>query len=232
MGRLRRLLGRLRGGADLARREAESDRFLTAVHGLIHVGANTGQEREIYARHRLAVLWIEPIPEVFAQLRKNIAAFPQQRAVEALVTDADGERYEFHVANNRGESSSVLALAEHKDVWPKVEYTRTIVLESRTLPSLLARERLDPVDYDALVLDTQGSELLVLRGAEALLEGFRFIKTEVPDFEAYAGCCKLADIEAFLSQRGYREIARRTFATRAAGGCYYDVVYERCPGLE
>ena len=63
---------------------------------------------------------------------------------------------------------------------------------------MLARERIDRARYDALVMDTQGSELLVLRGAEPVLEHFRFIKTEVPDFEAYAGCAQLDDIERFL----------------------------------
>ena len=33
---------------------------------------------------------------------------------------------------------------------------------------LLEREGIDPQRYDALVMDTQGSELLVLRGAEPL----------------------------------------------------------------
>ena len=61
------------------------------------------------------------------------------------------------------------ALKEHRDVWPKVDFTKTITLRSSTLATLLARERIDPQRYDALVMDTQGSELLVLqrRGARA-----------------------------------------------------------------
>jgi hypothetical protein len=92
---------------------------------------------------------------------------------------------------------------------------------------LLARERIDVDRYDALVMDTQGSELLVLRGAQPLLERFSFVKTEVPDFEAYAGCAKLDEIDGFLTERGYTEIARNWFASRPGGGRYYDVVYNR-----
>jgi FkbM family methyltransferase len=203
----------------------DPNRFLRSARGVVHVGANVGQERRLYDGYGLDVLWIEPIPDVFAALLANIAGFPRQRALERLVTDRDDTPYEFHVANNDGQSSSILELKEHRDVWPKVAFTRTIKLQSSTLATLFARERIDVTRYDALVMDTQGSELLVLRGAEPLLGGFKFIKTEVPDFEAYAGCAKLEDIEGYLGPRGYAEIARYRFASRPGGGHYYDVLY-------
>lgn len=205
----------------------DPNRFLRSVRGVVHVGANVGQERELYRRHDLDVLWIEPIPEVFATLAANLAEFPRQRAIQALVTDRDGESYQFNVANNGGESSSILALKEHRDVWPKVDFTSTIALQSSTLATVLARELIDATRYDALIMDTQGSELLVLKGAEPILAQFRFIKTEVPDFEAYEGCARLDDIERFLVARGYKELARHRFASRTAGGSYFDVVYGR-----
>ena len=205
----------------------DPNRFLRTARGVVHVGANVGQERFLYDRRGLDVLWIEPIPEVFAALQANIASFPRQRAIECLVTDRDGAEYEFNVANNGGESSSILALKEHRDVWPKVEFTSTIRLRSSTLATLLARENVDLDRYDALIMDTQGSELLVLKGAEPVLERFRFIKTEVPDFEAYAGCARLDELARFLRERGFAELSRHRFATRAGGGSYFDVVYGR-----
>jgi FkbM family methyltransferase len=203
----------------------DPDRFLRSARGVVHVGANIGQERNLYRRYGLEVLWIEPIPEVFATLVANIAGFPRQRALQYLLTDRDDVPCELHVANNDGGSSSILDLKEHLDVWPKVQFTRTIMLESCTLATLIARERIDLARYDALVMDTQGSELLVLRGAEPVLGRFKFVKSEVPDFEAYAGCARLEDIERFLVERGYEELTRHRFATRAGGGNYYDVVY-------
>ena len=203
----------------------DPDRFLRSASGVVHVGANVGQERKLYRRYGLEVLWIEPIPEVFATLTANIAGFPRQRALERLLTDRDDASYEFHVANNDGGSSSILDLKEHREVWPKVTFTRTITLKSCTLATLIAREKIEIARYDALVMDTQGSELFVLRGAEPLLGHFKFVKTEVPDFEAYAGCAKLDDIERFLLERGYEELTRNHFASRAGGGNYFDVVY-------
>ena len=61
--------------------------FLTKVRGVIHVGANDGSERYVYAEYGLKVIWIEPIPEVFQQLVENIRSFPDQKAINALITN-------------------------------------------------------------------------------------------------------------------------------------------------
>lgn len=201
--------------------------FLRNVRGVIHVGANTGQERELYAQYRLNVLWIEPIDEVFAALERNIASLPEQRAIQALVTDRDGGEYTFNVASNTGASSSILPLKLHADVWPDVTFTKTVAMRSTTLPSLLRRHAVDLRLYDALVMDTQGSELLVLEGAEPLLGGFKYVRTEVADFEAYENCCQLADVESFLASHGFREQVRKGIARHPQGGGYYDIVYGR-----
>ncbi len=207
--------------------ERNPHRYLRKVSGVIHVGANVGQERELYDRYGLDVVWIEPNPEVFEKLRDNLAAFPRQRALQYLVSDRDGAEHEFHVANNEGASSSMLDLKLHKEVWPEVAYVKTLALRGITLATLVDRERIDLRRYAALVLDAQGAELMVLKGAGRLLEHFDWIQLEVPDFEAYEGCCQLEDVRAFLLPLGYREILLRRFGRRPGGGCYYDYVYQR-----
>ena len=201
--------------------------FLKEVSGVVHVGANLGQERELYSTHGLSVVWIEPIPEVFTQLNTNIRGCKNQLAFQALVTDVDDKEYEFHIANNDGASSSILELKQHKDIWPSVHYTTTVFLKSITLATLFKKEHIDASKYQALIMDTQGSELLVLRGSLPVLNGFEFIKTEVPDFESYEGCCQLSDINEFMIEHGYKEFSRNKFASRAEGGNYFDIVYKR-----
>jgi FkbM family methyltransferase len=205
----------------------DHDRFLRNVSGVIHVGANAGQERELYADYGLRVIWIEPIPEVFEELKANVADFSQQLAFRGLVTDKDNMEYQFHIANNDGHSSSILDLNLHKDIWPQVAYEKTITLRSKTLPSLLEEEHVDCSEYDSLIMDTQGSELLVLKGAVSILENFTYIKVEVPDFESYTDCCQLVDIASFMARHGYGEFSRFKFAERPNGGSYYEIVYKR-----
>ncbi len=201
------------------------DKLLKKVKGVIHVGANTGQERELYAQYGLSVVWIEPIPEIFEKLQLNLVGIPKQVALEGLVTDQDDMEYHFHLANNNGASSSILDLNLHQDIWPEVGYEKTINIYSRKL-SLLNDNNINISEYDMLVIDTQGSELLVLKGAVTILQNFTFIQTEVPDFEAYKGCCQLKDLQSFLEKFGYKEISRNKFATHPNGGSYYDIIFK------
>jgi len=203
----------------------DPDSFLNHARGVIHVGANLGQERDIYAARKLNVLWIEPIPDVFRRLTLLIAPFSNQKALCELITDTDGQEHVFHISNNGGTSSSILELGEHKRLWPDISYTTDITLKSVRLSTLARRESIDMSAYDALVMDTQGSEMLVLKGAIEILSNFRFIKTEVADFEPYKGCCRLPEMDKFFQNCGYRRVATRLFAYKAGIGSYYDVLY-------
>lgn len=201
--------------------------FLPLLRGVIHVGANSGQERALYDSYRLPVLWIEPIPEVFATLQRNIASYPDQRAVQALVADTDGAEVDFHIASNEGASSSMLEMASHKDIWPTVGFNRSVRMTTRTLVAVVSSAGVDMARYNGLIMDTQGSELLVLQGAVPLLHHFDFVKTEVADFESYKGCCQLSDLGRFMDQHGFDEFARHRFRNLEPGKAYYDVVYRR-----
>ena len=201
--------------------------YFKDIIGIIHVGANTGQEIELYAKYNLSVLWIEPIPEIFAKLQSNLAGFPKQTALEGLVTDVNNKEYDFHLASNGGASSSILEFDLHKDIWPDVTFKKTIKLYSKTLSTLLSDNKIDITPYDMLIIDTQGSELLVLEGAQTILHQFRYIQTEVADFEAYKGCCQLKDLALFLGKHGYSEVFRKKTAMHPDGGKYFDIIYKR-----
>ncbi len=203
------------------------DFFLRRVSGLVHVGAHVGQECDLYAEHGLNVLWIEPNPEIFQTLSKALKSYPKQTALSYLITDADDKDYSLHISSNCGASSSILELGAHKEIWPEVTFTEEIPLKSITLSSLVKRERVDLGLYDALVMDTQGSELLVLKGAADILDRFKFIKTEAADFEVYKGCCTVADLDVFLTAHGFRRVCKKQFAHKSGVGSCYDVVYSR-----
>jgi FkbM family methyltransferase len=199
------------------------DRFLAACRSIVHVGANTGAERHLYDSTGLKVVWVEPIPEVFAELQRNLRGFRGQEARMGLAAETTGRKATFHVANNGGASSSMFDFADHSRLWPEVSFVERIELETVRLDDLLAAV----AGVDALVLDTQGAELLVLQGAERLIGSCRFIKAEAADFESYCGGCTLDDLDAFLQSRGFVERSRNNFASAAGVGRYFDVIWER-----
>lgn len=215
----------------IARRMEElNPKHLRECKGVIHVGANVGQERFEYAKRRLPVIWIEPIPEIFSQLQRNIAPYPEQSAYRRLITDSDGRDYSFNVASNAGASSSILALGEHKTVWPGVDYVETLAMQSISLDSFMRKEAVPSSKFDTLVLDTQGSELLVLKGGVRTLAKMKWVKVEAADFDSYIGCAKADEIDAFMLGQGFRVLQRTRFPDLGKVGTYYDITYVRETG--
>lgn len=191
--------------------------------GIIHIGANKGQEAEEYSPRD--VLWIEPIPCIFEILKKTISKYDNQIAINSLVTDKDDVEYDFHIASNSNhQSSSILDLKLHKKIWPKIHYIETIKLNSKTLPTIIKNNDIDISKYDTIVLDTQGSELLILKASISILKKIRHIVLEVADFESYKDCCTVKDIENFFSSVGF-ERKRLTPFKRRSNLTYYEAEY-------
>lgn len=201
--------------------------FLNRVDGVIHVGANSGQERNDYHELGLDVIWVEPIPGTFERLRNNLNGFPRQRAFKYLVTDRDGAEYTFYLANNEEAASSILPFGRVQELYPEVQYTSEIALTGITLASLVMKEGINLEHYQALILDTQGSELMILRGASEILNHFQFIRAEVADFEAYKGCCVLSEMVEFMQANGFREQHRDVIRSSSSVGAYYEITFER-----
>ena len=222
-------------GANLAKRAvrsvrrlftADPDKFLRDCKAIVHVGANAGQERDLYKSHDLRVFWIEPIPAIYERLVNNLRSYPKQTAIRALLADTPDQSVKLNISNNYGASSSIFDFALHKDIWPEVDYVDSLEMRTDTLDRLLERGFISGA-IDALVLDTQGSELLVLKGSEAALGTVRYVKTEAADFESYRGGATAAEFEEFLNERSFGLIRSTIFARHPNGGNYCDLVFRK-----
>lgn len=203
------------------------------LKGVIHVGANTGQETEdsginFYNVYNLNVIWVEPIKPIFDILHTNISNYPKQKAFNELVTDQDNKEYDFYITSNNGESSSIFDFGEVTKAWPNLSIVDNIKLKSKTLSTLLKENDIDIGDYDCLTLDTQGSELLVLKGGMDILGKIKYVNMEVADFDSYKGCCKLEEVEDFFKDINYKRIELLPWNVQNVEGDYYTAVYMRC----
>lgn len=203
--------------------------YLQNSHGILHIGANHGGEQRLYDRADLDVIWVEAIPQVFQKLTANIAMYPRQRPLNYLLSDRDGETMTFNVADNGGASSSIFEFADHKKLWPTVGFAEKIELVSYTLPTMIAREAIDLAQYDALLLDTQGAELLILQGGASCLSAFRYIMAEAADFPSYEGGAMLDEIVAFLGEHGFSVHSMEKFGSLEGVGNYFNVLFHRQP---
>lgn len=202
------------------------DKHRIAPRGVIHIGAHEGREAGSYAAMGLdAMLFVEANPIVYRTLERNLQNYPQARAFNVAMSDSDGLAT-LHVTS-MDQSSSILPLGQHSDIYPSIVETTTIEVPARTLDSLLSENGIDARNYNILNLDIQGAELLALRGAERTLAHIDAINTEINYAELYRGGAHIDAMDAFLDAHGFTRVATTTPFHPTWG----DALYIRKPAL-
>ncbi|MDP4023887.1 FkbM family methyltransferase [Methylobacterium sp. NEAU 140] len=171
------------------------------VEGILHVGANEGQERNDYAANGASpCLYVEPVDSAFAILKANLADLPFHTAIQAVCAERAGDAVLFNVASNDGQSSSLFALGAHAEHHPDIVYTGVQRMVTTTVDQIVAEHSPGRVP-NLLVVDAQGADLRVLRGATGSLPHVDGVYVEVSQTPLYEGGCTLEEITAFL--RGF-----------------------------
>jgi FkbM family methyltransferase len=185
------------------------DLGLEPPRGVLQVGASYGQEMAWFLENGItAGIFIEPLLEPFQALSKTCMQLPNFVAVNALCAEETGQKVTFHVASNGGMSSSMLKPLNHLTEFDFVSFDQRIEIVTNRLDHVVAFLRqnghaavCDRVDL--LYMDTQGAELKVLRGAGPVLDGIRYVVTEVTRNQLYAGSPSLGELMAFLEPLGF-----------------------------
>lgn len=167
--------------------------------GVLHIGAHVGQEASTYATAGKKVLWVEAIPDVHKALVANLTPFSDQRSLNALLGDEE-KLVTFHLAENRGESSSLFQFSKSSRFG--VRMSGVLQLQMRRLDSILTPRDIRE-SYSHWVVDVQGAELLVLKGAGLLLNECISLDVEVSTYETYEGGAQLDQITKHLVEFGF-----------------------------
>lgn len=156
-----------------------SDRYSIEVGGIVHVGAHVGQEVDSYLELTSNIVLWEPLPSMVAQLR---ASWPALTIVQAAAWDSK-DTLAFYVTSFL-EGSSLMVPIEHE------------VIETTEVQAMRLDE--SPADdCNVLVVDTQGSELKVLMGAE--LSRYDLVIVETNDRKRYDGAPLRQEIIDYMS---------------------------------
>lgn len=181
--------------------------------GILHIGGHLGQESHWYASLGKPVVWFEAMPAAAQRLRTTIAGYADQSVVEACLSDVDGAEIDFHVsANNDGASSSMFefgsASAGPRSMWPDVDLRMVDTLRLRTsrFDTIVREQALDLRSFDHWIVDVQGAELLVLRGAEQSLSHCRSLVVEASSIDVYSGGAQWPQLRDFLQERGFEPL--------------------------
>jgi FkbM family methyltransferase len=190
--------------------------------GVLHIGANTGQEVNDYYNNGVnKTLWIEADPSLMTSLDKNIKSFKNAMAINACLTDKDNETVEFNISNNEGQSSSILELQTHKTAHPEVHYVKKIKLNSIRLDSLFKKNNLNINEYEFVNIDIQGAELLCLKGFGDLLNSVKYIYLEVNDDYLYSNCALYPEIVEYLKTYGFEPKEKKMAGNFGWGDAFF-----------
>ncbi len=174
------------------------------IYGIIHVGANMGQESVHYAEHGIVpCLYVEPVDSTFERLKSNIAGRAGHYPIQAVCSETYGETVEFNISSNDGLSSSLLGLGRHATLLPDIKYIGTQRMQTTTVDRLL--ESLDlTVAPNLMVIDTQGAELKVLKGSAESLKKMDAVFVEISETPLYDGGATHDEVTDLLRQFGFR----------------------------
>jgi FkbM family methyltransferase len=177
-------------------------RLSTQLKVLCVIGAHRFEELRLINRVFPALRHIylfEPQAEPLAALERLAEQDSRIKVFPFAVSDTDGVA-SFNVASNNGESSSLLKLGSHRELFPEVTMRAIIEVPTRRLDSVLAEHGLETPDV--MIVDVQGAEYLVLKSfSSVVLDGLRLIYTEVSTEALYESAGLLSDVEALLSSR-------------------------------
>ena len=171
---------------------------------ILHIGANRGQEVILYNRLGIEGWHIEAIPSVYEDfLLPACKNFSNQHAINALLSNTDGNIVKFNIASNQGQSSSILDFGRHALAYPSIKYIETIDLETKTINTLISNGTI-PHSIEFLVIDAQGAEAMILDGAQSLLASNSLLgcQIETAVVPLYEGGATFIDICQRLSHFG------------------------------
>lgn len=177
--------------------------------GIIHIGAHLGEEKAEYNRLSLKnkTIWFEANPELYNDLKKNVgddiiiseALFDKNIKHNFNITKSEG------LPNNK-QSSSLKELDYHLIAHPNVSVSKTIEIDTITMVDAVKKYKININNYDFINIDTQGSELEILKGFNNLLNNIMYIYSEINVKPLYKDIALIDELDKFLFSKGFKRV--------------------------
>jgi FkbM family methyltransferase len=177
----------------------------TQINLVLDVGANVGDygRRIRQLGYSGRIVSFEPVAHAYAQLARSAAPDACWEPWHVALGAEDGAGSMKVAADSR--YSSLLPMAD-RYVHDAVAPVGSERVQVHRVDSL-AGEIVQPGDRILLKLDVQGSELDVLKGAQATLEQVVAIEVELSTRTVYIGQALLHDVTAYLYERDFEVVS-------------------------
>jgi FkbM family methyltransferase len=175
--------------------------FQINARNSLQVGANSGHEIPALLRHtQNEVIIFEPLQAPFQVLLEKW----QNNRIKLFnyaVGDLNGQM-NINVASNNGESSSFLVPKKHLITNPEIHFNTIETVKMIRLDDFLKNEI-----PDLWILDAQGYELEILKGAQKSISQVKWVVTEIHRAETYEGCVQIDELDQWMNDHGFRRKA-------------------------
>ncbi|MBE9164839.1 FkbM family methyltransferase [Tychonema sp. LEGE 06208] len=188
--------------------------------GIISIGAYDGKTlKRLNLPNTVKILVIDANQSAVERLQENFADRPNTQVVQAAIANHN-DTVTLHLTSLQS-SSSILPWKQYSEIYPNIKEIQQLTLSSRTLDTLLEELNLSPSDFNILILDIQGSELLALEGATQLLNTLDAIYTNVYYQELFKGGALAEQVDQFLTDYQFQRVAEETPYHPAWGEAFY-----------
>lgn len=197
--------------------------YIDNPRGVIHVGAYEAEERKWYYENGFEpIYYIEANPQKFKIIQDNIRIYENQYFIHQAISDLDGEM-DFYVSSN-GQSSSLLFPNNRPEMYDNQSHTISDVIKVKTRPlkDVIDLFGIDVREINFLSIDTEGSELSILKSLKGMISKFEYIVCEYHTHENYIGCPMVEDLILYVKQFGFEEVTRAD-----SGEEWGDILFKR-----
>ena len=188
--------------------------------GIILIGAYDGKTlKRLNLPNTVKILVIDANQGAVERLQENFANSPNIQVVQAAIANHN-DTVTLHLTSLES-SSSILPWKQYSEIYPNIKEIQQLTLSSHTLDTLLEELNLSPSDFNILILDIQGAELLALEGATQLLNNLDAIYTNVHYQELFEGGALAEEVNQFLTDYQFDIVAEDTPYHPAWGEAFY-----------
>lgn len=195
------------------------------IKGVIQCGAHFAEEFSEYKKHDVSpMVFIEPCRkayyELYERLSKESGVYLFRYACGNYVGTAT--MYTGDETVNKGMSNSLLKPDLHLQLHKEVEFTDTEEVSVEKLDNLIATlYGWTQGTFNLLVMDCQGYEGEVLRGATETLKSIDYVYTEINFASVYENCTQAEELDELLHE------FERVETGVKVGGMWSDCLYIR-----
>jgi len=171
------------------------ERYNMKITGVIQAGAHEGEEIDEFVRLGITTgSFFEPCEESFNKLLKKKNRDLNYYFYRSALGSKMGCWLQINKTKfNGGQSNSLLQPKRHLDYYPNIIFDET----EEVVVNIL--DWFNTLGANLLVMDVQGYELEILKGATKTMKEIDYIYTEVNREELYENCAMVEDLDNYLT---------------------------------